>query len=260
MRVAILSSKGGELAECVLQQVSAGQVDQCEVVGVITNANDCNIAAEARALSIRTQVFIPQLQEEPFFESQLLRALQEVRAELIIQLDWKVRTPIGVINAYPGKIINHYSAALDPTRDYDFGGDDMFDLQGIAAALAYHQLLGNSDMVMESSVHYVSPKKYHADLVSSAAFHTSGLEDWSFFRGRHVVMSNRAIELAFKTAVKERVKSLHPYAVKNVISALKKMVRADAHSIIRRNALVDLGNGDILAQAKEIAQYTFPPR
>lgn len=260
MRVAILSSKGGELAECVLQQVSDGQVDRCEVVGVITNTNDCSITAQAHALGIRTQVFVPQFQEELFFESQLLRALQSVRAELIVQLDWRVRTPTGVMDAYPGKIINHYPAALDPTRDYDFGGDDMFDLQGMAAAIAYHQLLGESDMIMESSVHYVSSKKYHADLVSSSTFLTSRLENWSFFRGKQVVMSNRAIESAFKSAVKERLKSLHPYAVLNVISALRRIVRADSQSIVRKSALVDLGNEDTLAQAKAIAQYTFPSK
>ncbi len=259
MRLAILSSSEGELAGPLLQQVSSGMVKGCEPVCVITNANS-SVAHMARTLGVSTQAFSPQLQEGKFFESHLLRALHEVRAELIVQLDWKVRTPVGVIDAYSGKIINHYSAGLDPRRDSDFGGDDMFDVQGIASSLAYYQLLGDSDMVMESSVHHVSREKYHGDLASSVTCHTSGLEDWSFFRGKPMVMANRAIASSFKTAVKDRVKSLQPYSLENVICALRKIVRADAHPIVRTSPLIDPNNREVLSQAKAIAQYTFPPK
>lgn len=94
----------------------------------------------------------------------LLSILGLYKIDLIGQYGWRCLTPANVIRAYPNRIINQHPGSLDTGRA-DFGGDGMYGLRVIAAALYFFQMTGINPFT-EATAHFITEdEQYDKGLV-----------------------------------------------------------------------------------------------
>lgn len=121
----------------------------------------------------RDIVIIPRREfaDEISFGDAIIEDCTRRNIEIVGQFGWLPFTPINVISAYKGRIINQHPGALDPahaTKEYphpDFGGPGMHGLAAIAAAVFFSRMAGRR-IPLEASTHHVGAKLDGGDIVA----------------------------------------------------------------------------------------------
>lgn len=131
-RLAVLVSGGGTNLQAILDQIDDGRMPGIEVSAVISNNANAYALERAKSHSIPASCISPKdFPSRDAYAEELLRALQETKADLIVLAGFLVVIPEIVVRAYPNRIIN-----IHPSLIPSFCGKGYYGLHVHEAALA----------------------------------------------------------------------------------------------------------------------------
>jgi phosphoribosylglycinamide formyltransferase-1 len=157
MKIALLISGGGTTAAAIIAACRDGKLENVEPVCVIGSSKTAGGIAKARNLAVSERdilVIDPRkftLSEQ--FGEAILAACRERGVEFIGQYGWLPKTPLNVIEAYEGMIVNQHPAPLDPGHP-DFGGTGMWGSRAVCARMLFVRRIGR-DFWTEATSHRV---------------------------------------------------------------------------------------------------------
>ena len=131
MRTVVLVSGGGTNLQAILDAIRSGQIRGTEVAAVISNN------PEAYALQRAANASIPGICLRPAdfpgleaYHKALKMKLDELRPDLIVLAGFLLAIPVGIVEAYPNRIINIHPALIP-----SFSGKGFYGLHVHEAAL-----------------------------------------------------------------------------------------------------------------------------
>ena len=113
LRVVVLVSGGGTNLQAIIDAVDNGTITNTEIVGVISNNKNAYALERAKAKGIPGQCISPkdyETREE--FNDALLRAVDELHADLLVLAGFLVVIPEKIISAYRNRIINIHPSLI----------------------------------------------------------------------------------------------------------------------------------------------------
>ena len=145
LRVVVLVSGGGTNLQAIIDAVDNGAITNTEIFGVISNNKNAYALERAKAKGIPGQCISPkdyETREE--FNDALLRAVDELNADLLVLAGFLVVIPEKIISAYQNRIIN-----IHPSLIPAFCGTGFYGLKVHEAALE------KGVKVVGATVHFV---------------------------------------------------------------------------------------------------------
>lgn len=256
-RLAVLLSGGGTTAAAVFRACDHGELrDLYEPVCVIASNHHAGGVDRAHEAGISRVAIIPPPLRPKFppiedaagltarqqyaearsaFGLDILEVLRQAGTEVVAQLGWLPRTPVNVIEAFPGAMINQHPGPLDPGHP-DFGGPGMFGRRVHAARLAFVREVKREDnFFTEATVQFVHPE---------------------FDRGSLIV--TQTLEIQPEDDVPSLQQRLLPIEHATVIKALIMLAHGEAQPLSRRERLVLPREVDILQRIKRQAIRDWP--
>ena len=145
LKVTVLVSGGGTNLQAILDAVAAGDIQNTQIVRVISNnpnAYALTRAAEAGVTGICVSPKAYADREE--FHKALLAAIDEVDTDLVVLAGFMVVLPPALIQAYAGRIIN-----IHPSLIPSFCGQGFYGLH------VHEEALRRGVKVTGATVHFV---------------------------------------------------------------------------------------------------------
>ncbi|MDR2682696.1 MAG: phosphoribosylglycinamide formyltransferase [Dysgonamonadaceae bacterium] len=127
-RIALWASGSGSNAENIVRHF-AGQAEW-EFPLIISNKADAYVHQRAKDLHIPSFTF----PKAGFENGDVLRLLQDYRIDCIVLAGFLLKVPAGLLQAYPGKIINIHPALLPK-----YGGKGMYGMHVHEAVVAHRE-------------------------------------------------------------------------------------------------------------------------
>lgn len=131
LKVAVLVSGGGTNLQAILDAVDNGTITNTEIVGVISNNRNAYALERAKTKGIPNLCVSPKdftTREE--FNDALLRAVNDMQADLVVLAGFLVVIPEKMIASYRNRIIN-----IHPSLIPSFCGTGFYGLKVHEAAL-----------------------------------------------------------------------------------------------------------------------------
>lgn len=145
LRVVVLVSGGGTNLQAIIDAVENGTITNTEIVGVISNNKNAYALERAKAKDIPSLCVSPKdFATRTEFNEALLRAVDDMRADLIVLAGFLVVIPEGMIARYRNQIIN-----IHPSLIPSFCGTGYYGLKVHEAALE------KGVKVVGATVHFV---------------------------------------------------------------------------------------------------------
>lgn len=119
LRVAILGSGQGSIAEAVLAHQASRESCPYRVVAVISSAQGAGIVAVGQKYHIATYVLSSA--DPAVMEAEILAVVQDVGVQMLVLAGFLRLLPAAVINAMHGRVINTHPALLPK-----YGGKGMY--------------------------------------------------------------------------------------------------------------------------------------
>ena len=150
LRVVVLVSGGGTNLQAIIDAVDNGAITNTEIVGVISNNKNAYALERAKAQGIPGQCISPkdyETREE--FNDALLRAVDELNADLLVLAGFLVVIPEKMIEAYRNRIIN-----IHPSLIPAIISSLSFAMRSIACGKIFHSACS---MTLRCKISGVSP-------------------------------------------------------------------------------------------------------
>jgi len=146
VKIAVLASGGGTNFQAIIDACAAGKIPG-EIVLLIHNRKNAYAAQRAADAGIPTAyINKKKAGSDEAFSAQLVEALKNSGAELVVLAGWLEILGVPVVEAYPNRIINIHPALIPSFCGKGFYGHFVHE-----AALAYGVKLSGC------TVHFVSP-------------------------------------------------------------------------------------------------------
>jgi phosphoribosylglycinamide formyltransferase-1 len=237
MKIALLMSGGGTTAAAIIAACRDGQLKDVEPVCVIASSVAAGGIKKARNLGISerdilvidTKKFGSSVQ----FGEAILAACRERGVEFIGQYGWLPKTPLNVIQAYEGMIVNQHPVPLDPGHP-DFGGKGMWGRRAVCARLLFVRRV-DRDFWTEAISHRVE-KEFDTGAIVRAV--------------RVPIVPDDTVETLYAR--------LLPVEYKAQIQTVRDFAAGQVQEWIRPDRLVRPGEEAILNQVKAEALRLYP--
>lgn len=145
LRVVVLVSGGGTNLQAIIDAVNAGTVTNTEIVGVISNNKNAYALERAANAGIAGRCISPKdFDSRAKFNQELLKAVDEFEADLVVLAGFLVVIPELMIEKYRNRIIN-----IHPSLIPAFCGTGFYGLKVHEAALE------KGVKVVGATVHFV---------------------------------------------------------------------------------------------------------
>ena len=145
LRVVVLVSGGGTNLQAIMDAVDNGTITNTEIVGVISNNKNAYALERAAKRGVNNQCVSPKdFATRAEFNEGLLKAVDEMRPDLIVLAGFLVVIPEKMIEAYRNRIIN-----IHPSLIPSFCGTGYYGLKVHEAALE------KGVKVVGATVHFV---------------------------------------------------------------------------------------------------------
>ena len=113
LNVAVLVSGGGTNLQAIIDAIDAGKITNAQIVSVISNNKNAYALERAKNHNIPAQCISPKdYADRPAFHEALLKALDEVQADLIVLAGYLVVIPEVMIRKYRNRIINIHPSLI----------------------------------------------------------------------------------------------------------------------------------------------------
>ncbi len=131
LKVVVLVSGGGTNLQAIIDSVDAGIITNTEIVGVIGNNKNAYALERAAKAGIPNKCISPKdFASREIFNQELLKAIDEMEADLIVLAGFLVVIPEMMIEKYRNRIIN-----IHPSLIPSFCGTGFYGLKVHEAAL-----------------------------------------------------------------------------------------------------------------------------
>lgn len=145
LRILVLVSGGGTNLQAVLDSVADGRITDAKVVGVISNNPGAYALERAKKAGVPRQCISPKdFETREEFNKKFLKAVEELRPDLIVLAGFLVVIPPEMISRYRNRIIN-----IHPSLIPSFCGTGFYGLKVHEAALE------RGVKVVGATVHFV---------------------------------------------------------------------------------------------------------
>lgn len=145
LRVVVLVSGGGTNLQAIMDAVDNGTITNTEIVGVISNNKNAYALERAAKRGVKNMCVSPKdFASRAEFNEGLLKAVDEMRADLIVLAGFLVVIPEQMIEKYRNRIIN-----VHPSLIPSFCGTGFYGLKVHEAALE------KGVKVVGATVHFV---------------------------------------------------------------------------------------------------------
>jgi phosphoribosylglycinamide formyltransferase-1 len=235
-----MSSGGGSTAAAIFLACLRGRLSginpECIIVsnpnaGVIVKAIEAGFSRQNDIFVLNPKDF--NYHDEAFGEA-ILSICKERKIDIIGQYGWKLKTPLNVIEAYKGKMINQHPGPLDPGRP-DFGGRGMYGLRVHCARLYYARMLGENEHWTEATAQRVSAEYDQGALLRIRRIGILPSDDPASLQRR-----------------------LLPHEHEVQIETLEDFMQGRVKEYVRDTPLIPPRHEPILVAAKRIAKLLFP--
>jgi phosphoribosylglycinamide formyltransferase-1 len=162
LRLALLISGGGTTAEAIIKACGTNcalgsMIEPALVIASNENAGGIQRTRNAGIGFENILVIDPKTFATPqAFGERIIEECQKRRVDLIGQYGWMVKTPINVLDAFKGMMINQHPGPLDPGQ-LDFGGPGMYGMR-VHAARLYFVRMTKRNLWTEATAQRVFPK------------------------------------------------------------------------------------------------------
>jgi phosphoribosylglycinamide formyltransferase-1 len=165
IRLALLASGGGTTVAAILDAITATKLIGIEPALIIASRPEAGVIEKAKVREVPDddiEVIVRKGKTAEEFGTAINEACIARNAHFIGQYGWLPMTPLNVVTAFQGRMINQHPGALDPecaTPEMphpDFGGKGMHGRAAIAAALYFAQETDGNWWV-EATAHLVAP-------------------------------------------------------------------------------------------------------
>lgn len=113
LRVAVLVSGGGTNLQAIIDRVADGTITNAQIVSVISNNKNAYALERAEKAGIPAQCISPKdFSDREAFHEALLKALDQVQADLIVLAGFLVVIPEQMIQKYRNRIINIHPSLI----------------------------------------------------------------------------------------------------------------------------------------------------
>ncbi len=145
LRVGVLVSGGGTNLQAILDGIDQGQIQNAEVVAVISNNQGAYALERAAKHKIPGCCISPkQFENREEFHKALLAKLQEMKVDLVVLAGFLVAVPPMIVEAFPNRIIN-----IHPSLIPSFCGVGYYGLR------VHEAVLERGVKVTGATVHFV---------------------------------------------------------------------------------------------------------
>ena len=145
LRVVVLVSGGGTNLQAIMDAVDNGRITNTEIVGVISNNKNAYALERAAKRGVKNMCVSPKdFASRAEFNEGLLKAVDEMQADLIVLAGFLVVIPEQMIEKYRNRIIN-----VHPSLIPSFCGTGFYGLKVHEAALE------KGVKVVGATVHFV---------------------------------------------------------------------------------------------------------
>ena len=145
LRVVVLVSGGGTNLQAIMDAVDNGRITNSEIVGVISNNKNAYALERAAKRGVKNMCVSPKdFASRAEFNEGLLKAVEEMQADLIVLAGFLVVIPEQMIEKYRNRIIN-----VHPSLIPSFCGTGFYGLKVHEAALE------KGVKVVGATVHFV---------------------------------------------------------------------------------------------------------
>ena len=145
LKVVVLVSGGGTNLQAIIDAVQVGTITNTEIVGVISNNKNAYALERAASAGIANRCISPKdFASRAEFNQELLRAVDEMGADLVVLAGFLVVIPEMMIEKYRNRIIN-----IHPSLSPSFCGTGFYGLKVHEAALE------KGVKVVGATVHFV---------------------------------------------------------------------------------------------------------
>ncbi len=151
-KLVIFASGSGSNFQAIINSIENNDIP-AEIAGLIVNKR--NIQAVNRAEKHGIPVAVLSTDDEPMFEEQLLRQLDEWEPDLIVLTGFLKKIPERIVRKYPNKIINIHPALLPK-----FGGKGFYGLR------VHRAVLEAGEKESGCTVHYVNEEYDKGDIIA----------------------------------------------------------------------------------------------
>lgn len=251
LRVALFISGNGSTAEAIIKACKNGSLHNIIPACVISSKANALGIQKAKQLGISTYIVTPKTNQSRF-GTLLLKILSQNKIDLISQNGWLPKTPIEIIHAYKGRIINQHPGPLDPGRHHDFGGKGMYGLRVTAAVLVYMWATHANKPFTESIIHHVTPEFDTGEIIRRVRMPIQ-CSDRNYLTKS---LWNNPRELLYITDSVQ--KKLLPIEHANVIAVLQSFALNHVPHYMRIRPLIPAKYIHILSAAKQYAISLYP--
>lgn len=145
LNVVVLVSGGGTNLQAIIDAVESGAITNAQIVGVISNNKKAYALERAKKHGIYATCISPKdYEEREEFNRQLVHAIDELNADLVVLAGYLVVIPPSMIEKYRNRIIN-----IHPSLIPSFCGTGYYGLKVHEAALE------RGVKVVGATVHFV---------------------------------------------------------------------------------------------------------
>lgn len=145
LNVVVLVSGGGTNLQAIIDAVESGTITNAQIVGVISNNKNAYALERAKKHGIYAACISPKdYEEREEFNRQLVHAIDELNADLVVLAGYLVVIPPSMIEKYRNRIIN-----IHPSLIPSFCGTGYYGLKVHEAALE------RGVKVVGATVHFV---------------------------------------------------------------------------------------------------------
>ena len=132
LKILVCVSGGGTNLQAIIDAVENGQIENTQIVGVISNNQSAFALERAKNHNIKGVCVSPkQYESRELFNQALLDAVNEFAPDLVVLAGFLVAIPEAMVQAYKGRIIN-----IHPSLIPSFCGKGYYGLKVHEAALA----------------------------------------------------------------------------------------------------------------------------
>ncbi len=233
-------SGGGTTMAAILEAIRKGELDGVRPALVIASKPGIGAISKARLAGIGSNdivVISPKAYpDKALFARRIIEECRARKVNFIGQYGWLPKTPLEVIRAFPGMMVNQHPGPLDPSiPGYDFGGEGMYGTRVTAARLHFVRMV-NRDFWTEATAQRVEPE---------------------FDRG--VVLKARRVPILPEDTVETLQARLLPAEHRVQIDTLRDFTQGKVSPVCRSAGwLVKNRERATLAEAKSIAIAQYP--
>ena len=113
LKLAVLVSGGGTNLQAIIDAIEKKEITNAKIQVVISNNRNAYALERAKQYGIASQCISPKdFPNREAFHEELLRALKESKADLVVLAGYLVAVPPCVVEAFPNRIINIHPSLI----------------------------------------------------------------------------------------------------------------------------------------------------